>query len=115
MARNKSQHSTTKCDKKYPKEYNNKTYINDKKRFILKRSSGIEHRIYKGKRFFDNRHVVPYNDYLTVKYDAHICVLIVYDNSCIKYITKYMSKGEDKIEVEQKGKIFDETLEYSKR
>jgi len=43
----------------------------------------------------DNRYIVPYNPYLLMKYDCHICVDLVTANAVIAYIYKYCYKGSD--------------------
>lgn len=42
-----------------------------------------------------NGWVVPYNPFLTLKYDAHINVEICSSVQAIKYIHKYITKGQD--------------------
>lgn len=43
-----------------------------------------------------NQWAVPYNPYLTRKYDAHINVEICASVHAVKYITKYIYKGPDR-------------------
>lgn len=43
----------------------------------------------------DNRYVVPYNPYLLMKYDCHICFDLVTANAVVAYIYKYCHKGVD--------------------
>ena len=45
----------------------------------------------------DNRCVVPYNPYLTVKYNAHINVEIFTTVMAVKYLYKYVYKGPDRV------------------
>ena len=44
----------------------------------------------------DNGYVVPYNSYLSLKYDCHINIEIVSSIMAIKYIYKYITKGPDR-------------------
>lgn len=45
---------------------------------------------------YDNRHVVPYNPYLTAKYDCHINCEIASHITAVKYLFKYIYKGHDR-------------------
>ena len=45
----------------------------------------------------DNRWVDPHNDFLCEKYDAHINVEICSTIRAVKYLYKYLYKGNDKI------------------
>ncbi|KEP45929.1 putative ATP-dependent DNA helicase PIF1 [Rhizoctonia solani 123E] len=49
---------------------------------------------------FDNRHVVPYNPFLSRKYNCHINVETCSGIGAIKYIFKYVYKGGDRITIE---------------
>jgi hypothetical protein len=44
--------------------------------------------------------VVPYNPYLSVKYRAYINVKVCASIKAIKYINKYIYKGNDRITVQ---------------
>src|SRR6185369_16986527 len=46
---------------------------------------------------------VPYNPYLTTKYDCHINVEICSSITAIKYLFKYVYKGHDRATVEISG------------
>ena len=41
--------------------------------------------------------MVPYNPFLSFKYGAHINVEIVNSVEAIKYLYKYITKGDDKV------------------
>ena len=45
----------------------------------------------------DNRWVVPYNPYLSSKYNAHINVEVCSTVMAVKYLYKYVYKGRDRI------------------
>ena len=50
-----------------------------------------------GNRLVDNSWVVPHNDFLCEKFDAHINVEICSTIRAVKYLYKYLYKGNDKI------------------
>ena len=50
----------------------------------------------KGGFEYDNKWVVPYNPYLSAKYDAHINVEIATSITSVKYLYKYVYKGGDR-------------------
>lgn len=41
----------------------------------------------------DNSHVVPYNPFLTEKYQTHINVEYCQGTACVSYALKYIMKG----------------------
>ncbi|XP_035784390.1 uncharacterized protein LOC118462648 [Anopheles albimanus] len=45
----------------------------------------------------DNRYVVPYNPWLSNKYDSHINVEVCATVSSVKYLYKYVYKGHDRV------------------
>ncbi|KAH8966460.1 hypothetical protein BDL97_03G026100 [Sphagnum fallax] len=45
---------------------------------------------------FDNRWVVPYNPYLTMRYQCHINVEVCSSITAVKYLYKYVYKGHDR-------------------
>ena len=49
---------------------------------------------------YDNQDVVPYNPYLSVKYNCHINVEICAAVEAVKYIYKYIYKGHDRTTME---------------
>jgi len=46
---------------------------------------------------FDNRWVVPYNPYLTMRYQCHINVEVYSSITAVKYFYKYVYKGHDHV------------------
>ena len=94
-----------KCSKQFPKDFVEKTFSaadgyphyqrrNDGK-FVEK--NGIQ---------LDNRYVVPYNPYLSRKYNAHINVEICSSIQSCKYLYKYVYKGPDmaSVAIESEGR-----------
>jgi len=47
----------------------------------------------------DNRWVVPYNPYLLLELEAHLNIEIVTTTGCMKYLYKYVNKGDDRTSV----------------
>ena len=87
-----------KCSKYYPREFTTTTSTNkngyptykrrDNGRYIKKRGVSIN---------IDNRWIVPYNPYLSQKYNCHINVEICSSIKSVKYLYKYIYKGEDRV------------------
>ncbi|XP_057310488.1 uncharacterized protein LOC130648452 [Hydractinia symbiolongicarpus] len=83
-----------KCSKEFPKDFSNSTVSNrngypkyrrrDNGRTITIRNSDI-----------DNRWIVPYNPYLSKKYNAHINIEACMTVKAVKYLYKYIYKGFD--------------------
>ena len=59
----------------------------------------------------DNRHVVPHNKALLLKYQSHINVEVCSNVKAIKYIYKYIFKGDDRANVQTE---FNEIKSYYK-
>jgi hypothetical protein len=47
----------------------------------------------KGEIMLNNSHVIPYNPYLTEKYQTHINVEYCLGTACVSYALKYIMKG----------------------
>ena len=65
-------------------------------------------RAYEVRGFYaDNRWIVPYNPYLSSKYNAHINVECVVSFAAAKYITKYTHKGPDRatLQIEKRDEV----------
>ena len=58
----------------------------------------------------DNKWVVPYNPFLSLKYGAHNNVELVNSVEAIKFLYKYITKGHDKVTFSVEG---DETQELA--
>ena len=85
--------SDNKCSKNFPKNFSESTIIEVNGYPSYRRRKGVTFE--KGDFVFDNRHVVPYNKYLTLKYNCHINVESCQSIKAIKYIFKYIYKGHD--------------------
>ncbi|GFV33654.1 helitron_like_N domain-containing protein [Trichonephila clavipes] len=77
--------------KVYPEKFGDTTAENIDGYAMYSRSDNTNHVVING-NVIDNRWIVPYNPYLTKKYNAHIDVEIC---SSIKYIFKYVYKGHN--------------------
>ena len=89
-----------KCSKRFPREFCSETHFGDDG--YPKYARPNNGRTYKNSRghIFDNRNVVPYNPYLSAKYDCHINVEVCSSVKAVKYIHKYVYKGPDQATVE---------------
>ena len=92
------------CSKKYPKEFCETTNANfDGYPRYRRRSDGRTVRVKCGNGKFvtlDNRSVVPYCPWLTMKYNAHINVEACMSLKSVKYLYKYVYKGHDCANIE---------------
>ena len=97
------------CSKKYPMPYSKHTTQNQQmnKPQYRRRSPADGGRTItqycratKREVTLDNRWVVPFNPYLLRKFDCHLNLEIVASVMGIKYITKYLTKGSDRVMVE---------------
>lgn len=85
---------TWTCTKGFPKPFRNDTDMNvDGYPQYRRRIDGRE--ILLRDKKIDNSWVVPYNPYLSLKYEAHINVECCSSVKSIKYIFKYVYKGYD--------------------
>ncbi|GJS41039.1 hypothetical protein Tco_0566082, partial [Tanacetum coccineum] len=99
-----------KCSKKFPKPFNEATYIDESGYAIYKRSDNGR-TVKKQGVDLDAGYVVPYNPTLLKRYQAHINVEFCNQFGSIKYLFKYINKGPDRvtaaIEDEEKDEIKD--------
>ena len=77
-----------KCTKKFPKDFVDSTCAGDGYPYYRRRNDGKQ--VTKNKIPLDNRYVVPYNPYLSKKYNAHINVEIWSSIKSCKYLYKYV-------------------------
>ncbi|XP_059147684.1 uncharacterized protein LOC131935318 [Physella acuta] len=87
-----------KCSKKFPKKFSEETKIVQDGYPIYMRRKNEPVTI--GKHSIDNSWIVPYNAYLSLKYECHINVEICESFSSIKYLFKYAYKGTDSANVQ---------------
>ena len=92
------------CSKSFPKPFASRTLFCDISYPVYRRRSPTEGgrtytmRVRGGQNFqVDNRWVVPYNPFLSLQYNAHINVEVVHCVSAVKYLYKYITKGNDKV------------------
>nr|XP_047146315.1 uncharacterized protein LOC124819141 [Hydra vulgaris] len=82
------------CSKKYPKDFNaNTVAVHNGYPRYRRRDNGLVINI-KGNNV-DNCWVVPYNPWLSKKYQAHINVEACMSVKAVKYLYKYIYKGHD--------------------
>src|SRR5271156_695035 len=103
------------CSKGFPKEFRDHTHFGeDGYPEYARPNNGAT--MTKGDKTYDNRHVVPYNPYLSAKFNCHINVEICASVEAVKYIHKYIYKGHDRTTIEisaaQEGAGRDEVKEY---
>jgi hypothetical protein len=87
-----------RCTKGYPRNNLNETVFDKEDYATYWRRPGttvtVKHR---GQEYvFTNRDVVPYNAYLSLKYNCHINVEVCSRIESIKYLYKYVYKGHDR-------------------
>jgi hypothetical protein len=94
------------CSKRFPKDFNPETIVKeDGYPLYRRRDNGafFTKTIHGQTVTFDNRHIVPYNPYLSRKFQAHINVEICASVGAIKYIHKYIYKGTDRSTIRISG------------
>ena len=83
------------CDKGFPKLYSNQTYWGERSTYPTYRRRKPEEggsTAIVGNYLVDNRWVVPFNPYLTLKYNAHINVEACVSPFAAKYLYLYINK-----------------------
>jgi hypothetical protein len=98
------------CSKHFPKEFCPETrFSEDGYPEYARPDNGRTYTNSRGQTF-DNCHIIPYNPFLSARYDCHINVEICTSVKAIKYIHKYIYKGHDPATLEVSE--IDEILEH---
>ncbi|MBW0539508.1 hypothetical protein O181_079223 [Austropuccinia psidii MF-1] len=89
-------HCWTNCGCKwgYPKPYAAETSISNDAYPVYRCRQGSS--LISGSHVYTNQDVIPYNKYLSLRYQCHVNVEIPYVIKVLKYLYKYICKGEDK-------------------
>ncbi|GKB49964.1 helicase [Tanacetum coccineum] len=87
-----------KCFKHFPKSFLEETILNEDGYPNYRRRDNKVTTV-KGKFTYDNKHVVPHNRYLLLKYNPHINVEWCNRSKAIMYLFKYLNKGPDRATV----------------
>ena len=84
------------CSKNFPKVFCSETDVSiDGYPIYRRRNKSDETHFTRNNIQVDSRFVVPYNSFLSLKYNAHINVELCSTVKVIKYIDKYITKGYD--------------------
>ncbi|XP_072065070.1 uncharacterized protein [Arachis hypogaea] len=107
------------CSKFFPKPFRSRTVI-DEAGFPKYKRPDNGRTLTKRNVIIDNSFIVPYNPYLLLKYGYHINVEHMCQTSVIKYLFKYVYKGNDRVttsfyqsaEDSMSGRVVDEIKNY---
>jgi hypothetical protein len=105
------QNEQRECHAHFPKTFCDETRFESGTYPIYRRrDNGI--RIKRGLYIYDNRDVVPYNPYLSLRLNAHINVEVASNVDAFKYLYKYVHKGPDRIAATIDRQQVDEIKEH---
>ena len=111
------------CSKSFPKNFAAKTNINPDSTYPeYKRQSPanggrtVVTKIKKNEVVIDNKWIVPYSPFLSLRYNCHINVEVCMSPTAAKYLFKYVTKGQDRAmvrtEIETDTEVKDEIGDY---
>ncbi|XP_044756839.1 uncharacterized protein LOC123315244 [Coccinella septempunctata] len=103
------------CSKRYPKSFSERTLIDRGTPIYRRRDDGRTATLMRNNISYqvDNRDVVPYNPYLSMKYECHINVEVITSVGAVKYVFKYINKGPDAAVLQVRDEfVFDEIKAY---
>nr|GEV82031.1 hypothetical protein [Tanacetum cinerariifolium] len=100
-----------KCTKKFPRQFNETTVIDDSGYALYKRRND-GNIIKKSGTDLHNGYVVPYNPGLLRQYQAYINVEWCNQVGSIKYLFKYIYKGPDRVSATVDGKEVNEIKDF---
>lgn len=102
-----------KCKSNYPKDFRSTTALNPNGYPSYKRPENdrtIKKKVNKVEVNIDNRNIVPFNPFLLLTFDAHINVEVCSSIQSIKYLFKYINKGNDRAKVKKVSKLLMNSL-----
>ncbi|KAK6143712.1 hypothetical protein DH2020_024060 [Rehmannia glutinosa] len=85
-----------RCSKYFPKRFTERTIV-DEDGYPIYRRRDNGRTIKKNGVHLDNRYVVPHNRYLLIRYGAHLNIEWCNQSRAIKYLFKYLNKGNDRV------------------
>ncbi|XP_071713690.1 uncharacterized protein [Rutidosis leptorrhynchoides] len=100
-----------KCTKRFPKPFSDVTSV-DKDGYPVYRRRDDGRTVKKQGHDLDNRNVVPYNPQLLKKFQAHLNVEWCNQVGAIRYLFKYINKGNDRVTAGVCDEDTDEIKEY---
>ena len=106
-----------KCTKSFPKPFQRATIVDAESYYATYKRRSPEdggRTIQKGGKTIDNSWIVPYNPYLSLRYECHINVECCTSPKAAKYLFKYACKGNDRARVATRveGEQVDEISDY---
>lgn len=91
------------CTKEFPKPFSSQTKLPEDSYPVYRRRSpeqggrSFTMKINGNEFVVDNRWVVPFNPYLTLKYNCHINIEVIHSVLSVKYLYKYVHKGSSRV------------------